>query len=143
MNGFAWVTLGVSALALGACSGGAGANDASDKSAAIVTDDKAAAAAGGGADGLTLAEYTAVSMAMRDGLDTDSNGSISAAELAVLPDRRRAAWQAYDSDRDGTLSVAEFDAMQAPNFTMRDKNYDRKIMPDEIPDGTSAGGYLF
>lgn len=141
MGGRIWLIAGASVLLASGCSGGGSA--AANKAGAVVSDDKAAFAAGGGADGLTLAEYGAVSRAMRDGLDADSNGELSEAELAVLPDQRRGAWKMYDIDRNGTMTTAEYEGSVAPRFTMRDKNGDGKIMTDEVPDGTPAGGLLF
>lgn len=144
MNKLAWM-IGAGVVGLAGCSGGNGAeaNKVNDKAAAIVTDDKAAFEKGGGSDGLTLAEYSDVSAAMRDALDSDGNDELSKAELAALPEQRRAAWAMYDTDRSGTLTLGEFNAMQLPKFTMRDRDHDGRIMREEIPDGTPAGGLLF
>lgn len=141
MGKLAWAIAGAAITLAAGCSGSGAKAD--NKAAAIVSDDRAAFTAGGGADGLTLEEYSAVSRAMRDGLDADSNGNVTDAELAVLPDQRRAAWKMYDIDRDGTMTAAEYDGSLAPRFTMRDTNHDGKIMMDEVPDGTPAGGLLF
>lgn len=128
-------------LLIVACSSGADQNNATGT---IVTNDVAAAQAGAGSDGrLTFEEFRVVSRSMITALDTDANGALSTAELAVIPEGRRGGWTMYDLNRDGVLTAAELEERMGPTFTMRDRNHDQAITLDEIPDGTSAGGYLF
>ena len=133
---------GMMLLLAGACSQGAG--EQNKAAGTIVTNDVAAVRSGAGADGrLTLDEFRVVAGSMIGALDSDANGALSAAELAALPEGRRGGWTMYDGDGDGTLAAAELQAAMAPKFTMRDRNHDGAITPDEIPDGTPAGGFLF
>lgn len=137
---------GVVILALAACGGGGNSGDgkSADRSAAIVTDDRAAWQKAAGPDQkLSIEEFGTVVRDMREALDTDGNGELGKAELDALPAQRRGAWAMYDTDGNGTLSAAEAEASIGPKFTMRDRNHDRQISSDEIPDGTPAGGLLF
>ena len=47
--------------------------------------------------------------------------------------------QAFDTDRDGTLSAAEIDAAAA-KLRERDANEDGKLTADELPRGGAEGG---
>jgi hypothetical protein len=133
---------GMMLLAVGACA--QRADEQNKATGTIVTNDVAAVRSGAGADGrLTLDEFRVVAGSMITALDTDANGALSAAELAALPEGRRRGWTMYDGDGDGTLTAAELQTAMAPKFTMRDRNHDGAITPDEIPDGTPAGGFLF
>ena len=55
-----------------------------------------------------------------------------------MPDNRRPGWLFGDVNHDGTLTAAEFDGITPAKFTMRDRNHDQAITPDEIPEGTAG-----
>ena len=124
-----------------ACSQRGGGGDAANT---IVIDDAAVFSSAAGNDGiLTIDEFRTAMGGIITSLDKDANGDLSAAELAALPEGRRAGWTMYDVGGDGSLSATDLQAAMAPKFLMRDRNQDGAVTRDEIPDGTPAGGFLF
>jgi len=140
----------VTALLAGACSGGTGgaegAGDNKQKAAQgpVTIDDRALFQQGAGSDGrLTIEEYKTTSRTIHGQLDSDGDGSLTTEEVARLPENRRPGWMYGDIDRNGTVTAGEYDDILVTKSTARDKNYDRAVTMDEIPEGTPASGFLF
>ena len=61
------------------------------------------------------------------------------AQQAGQPGSQNPLLQAFDTDRDGTLSAAEIDAAAA-KLRERDANKDGKLTADELPRGQGGRG---
>ena len=89
-----------------------------------------------------------------DSIDVNHDGSLSLEEMAAQREREREArrearrqrmFDRADTDNNGEISPAEFEAMGNQRFARMDKNGDGSVAPDEIRRGRhhrgGCGGY--
>lgn len=78
-------------------------------------------------------------------LDMDNDGEISREEFVFMQGMRgepagraHQAFNGLDTDRNGRLSVEEFDASRAPSFATLDMNMDGTLSTSEVSEVASA-----